>query len=155
MIPLSAAVVQTGTEYEQFHQAATRGLWTGWSVIVIAVLVVYGLYYLIRGRRRAAQSHTFPRDAAWGVAFVLVMTLSGPLMAHISYPQLEVYWLMGFIAAGITQWIYVIPAAIMAGRLSRPGFRNGALVSATTVLVLDLIAIPTLLYLARGLSHLR
>jgi len=152
---LTAAILQGRSEYGQFHQAATRGVWTGCGLIVVAVLMVYALYYVIRGQRKAAQSPTFRRDALWGIAFVLVMALSGPLMAHISYPQLEVYWLLGFIAVGFTQWIYVIPAAIMARRLSRPGFRNGALVSATTLLVLDLILIGALLYVGRALSHLR
>lgn len=77
----------------------------------------------------------------------------GPLVFYLKYPD-GLLW-FGLLLTGFIQWPYVIPAIVVAKRMGKPGFRDGALGAAVILLVLDLAGIALVAFIAQALRGLR
>lgn len=135
-----------------YHLSAPVMLWRPafyfYAVLLVALLLHFA-YRVIRARK----SETKPANYATGTAFVLVLSFSGPLVFYLKYPD-GLLW-FGLLLTGFIQWLYVIPAIVVAKRMGKPGFRDGALGAAVILLVLDLAGIALVAFMAQALRGLR
>jgi len=121
--------------------------------LLLVMLFLYFAYKVIRARKSESMSGNYAADVLLGMAFVFVTSFSGPLVFYLKYPD-GFLWL-GLLLTGFIQWLYVIPAIMIAKRKGKPGFREGALGAAVILLILDLAGIVLVAFIAKALSGLR
>lgn len=123
-----------------------------YAVLLVALLLHFA-YRVIRARKSETKPANYATDVLLGTAFVLVLSFSGPLVFYLKYPD-GLLW-FGLLLTGFIQWLYVIPAIVVAKRMGKPGFRDGALGAAVILLVLDLAGIALVAFMAQALRGLR
>lgn len=121
---------------------------------LLVLLLLYFVWTVIRARKGESKPPNYATDLLLGMAFVLVTSFSGPLVLYLRDPYVS--WWLGLLLTGFIQWLYVIPAIVIAKRKENFGFRNGALGAAVILLLLDLVSIVVLVPIfAKALSGLR
>lgn len=121
--------------------------------VLLLLLLLYFAWAVIRARKSETKPANYATDVLLGIAFVLGTSFSGPLVFYLKYPY--GFWWLGLLLTGFVQWLYVIPAIVIAKRKGKPGFRDGALGAAVILLLLDLVCIVLVAIAAKALSGLR
>lgn len=121
--------------------------------LLLVALLLHFAYRVIRVRKSETKRTNYATGVLLGMGFVLVLSFSGPLVFYLKYPD-GVLW-FGLLLTGFIQWLYVIPAIVVAKRMGKPGFRDGLLGAAVILLVLDLAGIALVAFMAQALRGLR
>jgi hypothetical protein len=138
-------------EFVQYQRPFGFAFWI-FYVFVAFVCFVFFLSKVFHARERHLQPPGYARDVLLGIGFVLVVGLSGPLVARLWHPTWD--WRIGVLFSGFVEWVYVFPALLFAKRRAKRGFRDGTLGAALVVLILDLIALLIIGVLILPLSGL-
>lgn len=134
------------------HASGWRFALCFYAALLVLLLLYFG-WTVIHAREGESKPPNCATDLLLGIAFVLVTSFSGPLVLYLRDPY--AFWWLGLLLTGFIQWLYVIPAIVIAKRKGNPGFRNGALGAAVILLFLDLVSIVVLVPMLKALSGLR
>jgi hypothetical protein len=144
--------MQSPTPYQIYKASMWRPALYFYSAFAVALLL-YFAWKIIRARERESKPGDYAMSLFLGMAFVLVMSFCGPLVFYLRYSD-GFAWL-GLLISGFIQWLYLTPAAMIAKRMGKLAFNEGALGAAVILLLLDLVGIVLVSVVARVLSGLR
>jgi hypothetical protein len=144
--------MQSPTTYHDYTANMWRPALYFYSVLA-AALLLYFAWKIIRAHKSESKPGNYAMSLFLGMAFVFVVSICGPLVFYLRYPDGSVS--LGVLISGFIQWLYVIPVVVIAKRMGKLAFNEGALGAAVILLLLDLIGIVLVSVVARALSGLR
>ena len=121
--------------------------------MLLGALLLYFVWKVMRARKSESRPENYAMGLLLGMAFVLAMSFSGPLVFWLKYRDGLVS--LGVLLTGFIQWLYVIPAVVIAKQKGKIGFPDGALGAAVIFLLLDVAGIALVAFMAKALSGLR